>query len=192
MVPIPKADPTRGSHGDHILQRLYPNEGHYATITEIECARPWSRGSLTWTDMKASRGSLSTLRSSPSAKHELTMPQHYPHYSRRSRGPPSYTMSNVRAAGDLSVGSLLRSSSSANALGSLGSSPSLRSLRLEQRTQARNGPAWHLESSASFKAEQQQRPKTAMQRSASSSKIENWRDPMVAGIGYAQKFYYRG
>lgn len=174
---FPKADPSAGAH---ILQQIYPNENMYHTITQIENARPWSGGAdVAWMDMKASRSSLATLRSGLSTSFELTHPGHFPHYSRRSRGPTTYDYSIPLPN--------LHSSSSGSTLHSLSSSPSLRSLRLEQRQRARTGR------STATLLEQPPSSKALMASTPTPSKLVNppWSDTQVAGLGYSSKFYYR-
>lgn len=165
-----KADPTAGNH---IIQQLFPDENRWQTITSIENARPWSRPDVTWTDMKASRASLSTTRTS-TANYELTMPSHFPTYSRRGRGPTTYANSFL-------LPELSRDSS-------LSSSPSLRSLRLQER-----GVPYSPMSSYAGGRTPLERPRTAamLPRTTSTPKMEPWQDPCVAGIGYNSKFYYR-
>ena len=172
-------------------QALFPTESKWDTITMIENARPWSRPDTTWANHTASQGSLSSLRRTATAKYELAMPEHYPSFSRRSRGPPVYnhrmpTMSTDQLIEHCSRNSLNGSSSRTSlsgsaSLGSLSRTPSQRSLRLEELRQSRSGRPRTSES----------RP-TILERptSAASPNPEGWRDPMKGGLGYGTKFYY--
>lgn len=181
-----QADPANNWYRDP--STLFPGKSPYSSITHIEGERPWSHPATTWDNLTASRGSITTLRTNDTARHELTMPEHYPNFSRRGRGPPTfaYGLSHSSSLGSLqSLPTPLESS-----LSTLSCAPSHRSLRLEERHQQyrqgmmRPGSAHRSPSLAKLL----ERPKTA---TLSSKTAEVWKDKRVAGIGYASKFYYR-
>ncbi len=191
------AAPTRGfpKRDDGVFGYLHTDQSPYASMATIEAERPWSRPEQTWTNYSEMRGSThNLLRVENSATRELTTPYHLTStnpthaaisgmslFTRKGRGAASYERPRVQSA------SLTRSASSKASLPlehsfeSLARSPSLRSLRLERRQQhrpfGRPTPIWTP-------------PKTNL-NDKSLARPAAWADPMVAGIGYAEKFLYR-
>ena len=189
-------------------QGLYPNDMHYASITMIEGARPWSRPSDIWDAYATMQGTFNTLRVCDSSKVELTSPYHISSsaahgkpgiemFTRRGRGGSNYarprcpsatpmrSASRDLLAGVNSSGSLqlpLESpaqhrGSSPHSLGRR--SPSLRSLRMESRP-----------STPSYVASRETMRRVCTPEPQSRN-IPPTQDPMVAGIGFAEKFNYR-
>ena len=149
---------------------------HYASVATLEQAKPWMQSECT------------PLRPSSSSRTELTSPYHLIStasasepgrqlFTRRGRGSSEYQRPRCSSA------SLGRSTSTSilQLDYPLQSSPSLRTLRLDRRRETRPVgrptpifvPAVHTMPRTTAK----QRP--------------SWEDPMVAGIGYSTKFYYR-